>query len=98
MSLQGSLDARGHPRLPVVLRGPFGSTTVSAIVDTGFVSAISTPSSFAPRMGLLRRDVRPTLLADGSMSVVRIFLIGVGLLRGHVLSVDYGATRSVEIR
>lgn len=38
-----------------------------------------------------------TISAEAFESQSYEVLIGAGLLRGHVLSVDYGAARSVEI-
>lgn len=82
--MQGSLDARGHPRLALQLRGPLSSTTVQAIVDTGFTGALSIPSRWVTRLGLPQRDIRPTVLADGSYRVVRIYLIDIDWIGGVV--------------
>ena len=119
--LQGSLDSRGLPRIGVWLRGPFGSETVSAVVDTGFTGALSLPAHLVRRLGLPRRSLRPTVLAAGTLRVVHTYLldviwfdapvpvevyltdgpdatVGAGLLRGHVLTIDYGTAETVEIR
>lgn len=84
MPLQGKLDARGHPRVDISVSGPYGSTVISAIVDTGFTVAIGIPSSVASKLGLRRWNVRPSILADGTLRSVTIYLLEVGWMGRQV--------------
>jgi clan AA aspartic protease len=58
----------------VALRGPFGSTTVDAVIDTGFTGALSVPSALAVRLGLLRWSVTVGYGTDGQIRSTRVYL------------------------
>lgn len=82
MPLSGSIDARGHPRVKVVLRGPFGHSQVDAIVDTGFNGALSVPEQNVARLGLRKRTVRLTRFADGTLRTVPVYHIEIEWVDG----------------
>jgi len=86
MPLSGSIDARGHPRVEVVLRGPFGHDRVDGIVDTGFTRAVSVPEEWVTRLGLRRRTIRPTRLADGTLRTVQVYHIEIEWVTGPTLA------------
>ena len=89
MSLLGSIDARGLPRVPLLIRGPYGAETVSAIVDTGFTGAVSLSEDLVRRLGLRQRDARPTVLADGTLRLIRVYLVDVDWLGSTVTAVAF---------
>ena len=86
MSLSGKLDARGHPRLDLVLRGPFGYEQRNVVIDTGFTGAVGVPEAVADRLGLRGRGHRPTLLADGRLHMAPIYLLDVDWVNGTVIA------------
>jgi clan AA aspartic protease len=82
MSLSGSIDPVGHPRLNLTIRGPLGSEAVSVVVDTGFTGALGVTLPLVQRLGLLRSGVRPIELADGTIKVVPAYLAEVEWVQG----------------
>jgi clan AA aspartic protease len=85
MRLEGSIDARGMPRVPITLRGPWGSENVEAVVDTGFTGSLSAPPGLIRRLGLRHHDNRPTVLANGSLFVAAVYLARLEWLDGEII-------------
>ena len=71
--MRGKLDAFQRPRLQLRIRGPYGSTVFEAVVDTGFTGTLSLPPDVIQRLGLLRRNSRPMMAADGQVRVVATY-------------------------
>jgi clan AA aspartic protease len=72
------------PRVPITVRGPWGTESVQAAVDTAFTGALSAPSGLVRRLGLLRHSTRPTILADGSLHFAVVYSARLDWLDGEV--------------
>jgi predicted aspartyl protease len=62
----GSLDLYGRPLVSLQVRGPFGSRTISVIVDTAFTSNLTIPRSVVVSLGLSYVSVIYSERSDGS--------------------------------
>lgn len=82
MSLLGSLDIYGRPRVWITLRGPFGIEQVEAIIDTGTTAAVSVSLALAQRLGLPRFNHKWVLGADGQVRQVTTYLADVRWVSG----------------
>jgi hypothetical protein len=78
----GRVDALGLMRAWVWLRGAFGSESVEAIIDTGFTGSVSIPTDLARRLGLPRYNAMTVQGPDGSLRVVRTYLVEVQWIAG----------------
>ena len=67
--MNGSVDPKRRPILPVWVEGPFGSEQVNALVDTGFNGFVSLPQSVIYRLGMKRYGRIPVLSANGVLTL-----------------------------
>jgi clan AA aspartic protease len=63
--ISGALDAYSRPIVALQIRGPFGSRTISVIVDTGFTSNLTIPQSVVASLGLSYVSVSYAAQSDG---------------------------------
>lgn len=71
--LRGNLDPSGLPRVPIVIRGPFGTRRYDAIVDTGFDGTLALPGDEIQRLGLLRHGVRYMRSSNNQVGPTRTY-------------------------
>ena len=60
--------------IELVVQGPAGERTVSAVVDTGFNGALTLPTRTVQELALVRRSSQRGTLADGSEAVLAVHL------------------------
>ncbi len=72
--IRGIVNARGEATLTVRLRGPTAiELDLSAIVDSGFTSALTLPIQTVVALGLTRASSGRATLADGSVRPFDIY-------------------------
>ena len=65
--IQGIVNANFEAVVPLRLRGPSGvESNADAIVDSGFTSSLTLPTTTIAALGLVRRSAGFAVLADGS--------------------------------
>src|SRR5207248_417331 len=79
----GRLDGR-RPTLDLLLRGPFGSARVEAIIDTGFSNHLSVPDSLVARLGLSFYGSALVVDAGGHAQTVSGYIVEVEWVSGPV--------------
>ena len=71
--MRAYFDSFGQPRVTVEVRGSRVTTSVAAVLDTGFDGELSLPIGVAMQLGLELRDVITVELADGTISDELVF-------------------------
>jgi predicted aspartyl protease len=71
--IEGVIDEHRQGRLPVKVRGLFGTAETTAIVDTGFNGGLSLPVSLAVSLGLVLVGIVHMELADGTVTEEFVF-------------------------
>jgi predicted aspartyl protease len=90
--MTGRVDPLRRAILSIVVRGPLGSRTIEAIVDTGFNGYLATTADMPAALGLLHYGPVPNQDASGGITVSRGFVAEVEWLEGPIrcLAVETG--------
>jgi clan AA aspartic protease len=65
--MTGTVNDRHEATLPLTLRGPDGDPfSATAVIDTGFSSALTLPDAIIAALGLVRESGGVAMLADGT--------------------------------
>jgi clan AA aspartic protease len=73
----GRVDHLRRALVPITLQGRYASSTVEAIVDTGFNGQLSVPDALMQRLGFLQYGIQQATFADGRSAVEKLYLVDV---------------------
>lgn len=69
----GFFTSDQEPALALEVRGPEGSRSFEAVIDTGFNGALTLPPAWIDTLGLAQTGEAPVVLADGSHLVSPVY-------------------------
>jgi predicted aspartyl protease len=88
--MKGRIDARRQAQLPITIRGPWGTVTLEAIVDTGFGGFLALPEDSIHRLGLRPDGAALMQSAGGQLDFRDTYRVQVdwqnGQRRGHAIA------------